>query len=207
MPRSGDVTRGLWPVGGEPGAQRAPRVVGISGSTQRPSRTTALIEALAAEAERRRAIDFTLFDLAGIGPGLGAFRRDELPAAGREALAAIEAADALIVGTPIHKGSYSGLFKHLFDFVDPSALAGKPVLLAATGGGRRHALAVEHQLRPLFGFFGALTLPTAVYASEEDMRGGLITEPVTRDRARQAAAELAAFAVPRAASPALARVA
>lgn len=27
---------------------------------------------------------------------------------------------------------------------------------------------VEHQLRPLFGFFTAHTLPTAVYASDRD---------------------------------------
>ena len=78
------------------------------------------------------------------------------------------AADALIVGSPVYKGSYTGLFKHLFDFVEPEALAGKPVILTATGGGPRHALVVEHSLRPLFGFFTALTIPTAIYASDQD---------------------------------------
>lgn len=168
-------------------------VVGFSGSTRRPSRTTAIIEAVARDLARRRDIAFDLFDLAEIGPGIGAFSRDALPDAGRAALAAIEAAEALIVGSPIYKGSYSGLFKHLIDFLEPAALLGKPVVLTATGGGRRHALAVEHQLRPLFGFFSALTLPTAVYAADEDFRDGAIHDPVTRDRIRQAAAELAAY--------------
>src|SRR3954471_22141706 len=45
------------------------------------------------------------------------------------------------------EGSYTGLFKHLFDLVNPGALADKPVVLTATGGGPRHALVVEHQLR------------------------------------------------------------
>ena len=44
---------------------------------------------------------------------------------------------------------------------------GKPVILAATGGTPMHGLMTEHQLRPLFGFFKALTLPTAVYALEQ----------------------------------------
>lgn len=173
------------------------RIAGVSGSTRRPSRTTALVEALGREVGRRREIAFDLFDLAEIGPGLGAFSRDALPAAGRAALQAIEEADALIVGSPIYKGSYSGLFKHLIDFVEPAALAGKPVLIGATGGGRRHALAVEHQLRPLFGFFSALTLPTAIYASDEDFRDGVLHDPVTLERIRQAAGELADHARPR----------
>jgi FMN reductase len=171
------------------------RIVGVSGSTRRPSRTS-LIETIGLEVARRSGASFTLFDVAEIGPGLGAFSRNELPAAAIHALEAIETADALIVGSPIYKGSYTGLFKHLFDFVDPLALAGRPVIVTATGGGRRHALAVEHQFRPLFGFFSALTLPTAVYASDEDFRDGVIADPVTLDRIRQAAAELVAHAVP-----------
>ncbi|MFJ1284509.1 NAD(P)H-dependent oxidoreductase, partial [Acinetobacter baumannii] len=66
----------------------------------------------------------------------------------------------------------TGLFKHFFDLLDPTALRGKPVLLTATGGGDRHALIVEHQLRPLFGFFEAYSLPTAIYATERDFADG-----------------------------------
>ena len=42
----------------------------------------------------------------------------------------------------------------------------------ATGGGDKHALVVEHQLRPLFAFFEAATLPTAVYANAADFSDG-----------------------------------
>ena len=48
------------------------------------------------------------------------------------------------------------------------------MVLTATGGGDRHALIVEHQLRPLFGFFEALTLPTAVYATDKDFTDGVL---------------------------------
>jgi FMN reductase len=33
---------------------------------------------------------------------------------------------------------------------------------------------VEHQLRPLFGFFEALTMPTGIYASDRDFADGVL---------------------------------
>ncbi|WP_425277480.1 NAD(P)H-dependent oxidoreductase [Methylobacterium nodulans] len=104
---------------------------------------------------------------------------------------AIEGADGLIVGSPVYKGSYSGLFKHVIDFLAPEALAGKPVAIAATGGGARHALMVEHQLRPLFGFFTAHVAPTAVYAGEAEIQDGVVTDPGVAARVVAAATELA----------------
>lgn len=187
-----DIRRSWWPV--TPRQAGRLRVVGLSGSTRRPSRTTALVEAVIGEVSCRREVDAEFHDLAGIGPGLGAFSRAELPDAALRALSAMEGADAIVVGTPIYKGSYAGLFKHLFDFVDPAALAGMPIVLTATGGGRRHALAIEHQLRPLFGFFSALTMPTTVYASDEDFVDGSLQDPVTLARVGAAAAELARHA-------------
>ena len=77
----------------------------------------------------------------------------------------IERADLLIVGTPVYRGSYTGAFKHVFDLVRHDRLRGTPVILTATGGSQMHGLVTEHQLRPLFGFFGALSLPTTVYAT------------------------------------------
>jgi len=185
----------------------APRLVGLSGNTRRPSKTRALVEQIGREVLRQQSMRFEMHDLVEAGPGLGAFSREELPARAEAILKAIEGADVLIVGSPVYKGSYSGLFKHLIDFVDAGALAGVPVVLAATGGGRRHALVVEHQLRPLFGFFSALTLPTSVYASDEDFKDGELTDPVTLARVREAASEVARFARPASRRPVLTRVA
>ena len=58
--------------------------------------------------------------------------------------------------------------KHLFDLLDGKALVGRPVLLSATARAKQHALMIEHQWRPLFGFFNALTLPFGIFATEED---------------------------------------
>ena len=98
-------------------------------------------------------------------------------------LAAVEAADALIVGTPVYRASFTGLFKHFFDFVEQTALVDVPVLLAASGGSDRHALVLEHQLRPLFSFFQAQTWPMGVYPTDRDFtRQYTIHSEALRDR-------------------------
>ncbi|MET7247761.1 FMN reductase [Methylobacterium sp. EM32] len=170
---------------------RPARIVAFSGNVRRPSRTRALVEAVAAELGRRRPIDLKVFDLAEVGTGLGATTRQALPLPIAHMIEAIEGADALIVGSPVHNGSYSGLFKHVIDFLEPAALAGKPVALTATGGGPRHALMVEHQLRPLFGFFTAHVAPTAVYAGEAEIENGVVTDERVAERVAAAASELA----------------
>ncbi|ACA16641.1 NADPH-dependent FMN reductase [Methylobacterium sp. 4-46] len=170
---------------------RHPRIVAFSGNAHRPSRTRVLVEAIAAELARQRRIELKVLDLVDAGPGLGVTSRDALPLPAARLIEAIEGADGLIVGSPVYKGSYSGLFKHVIDFLAPDALVGKPVAIAATGGGPRHALMVEHQLRPLFGFFTAHVAPTAVYAGEAEIQDGAVTDARVAERVAAAATELA----------------
>jgi FMN reductase len=98
----------------------------------------------------------------------------------REVLDALTAADGVIAVTPIFNASYNGLFKSFFDIIDESSLVDKPVLLGATGGTPRHSLALEHAIRPLFGYLRALVVPTAVYASTEDFAGDVLHERIAR---------------------------
>lgn len=86
----------------------------------------------------------------------------------RPVVDAVTGADALVVVTPIFKASYPGLFKAFVDGLEPDALTGKPVLLAATGGTARHSLAIDFALRPLFAYLQAMVVPTGVFASPHD---------------------------------------
>lgn len=107
--------------------------------------------------------------MGAIAPQLaGSVWRSQLPDAVEQQLAAVEQADVLVVSSPVFRGSYPGLFKHFFDLINQDALIDKPVLLAATGGSERHSLVIDHQLRPLFSFFQARTLPLGVYATDKD---------------------------------------
>lgn len=165
-------------------------IVAVTGSLQRPSRTLVLVEALLAELGRQLPIQVRLIELGTVGPKLaGALYRSQLPADVEADLAAIESADALLVASPVYRASYTGLFKHLFDFVHHEALIDVPVLLAATGGSDRHALVIDHQLRPLFSFFQARTLPVGVYASEADFNAYEIGSPALNERIQLAIAK------------------
>jgi len=173
-------------------------IVAIAGSVHRPSRSRALAEALAAATLNRVDARLETFDLIDIGPGLGAaFTREQLSAEARRAVEAVEQADAVIAVSPVYKGSYTGLFKHLIDFITPATLLNKPVIIGATGGGQRHGLVVEHQLRPLFGFFSALTVPTSVYASDSEFTNGYPSDALLLERIELASAQLAALVLGR----------
>jgi FMN reductase len=175
-----------------------PNVVVFSGNTHRPSKSRTLAHHLGQALRERRSVTISFLDLVDAGRGLGAaFHRKELTPEALGVVEAIEQADALIVTTPVYNGSYAGLFKHAFDLVDPLRLVDRPVLIGATGGGHRHALVVEHQLRPLFGFFSALTVPSAVYASEGDFSDGRLSDSLLLSRASQAVDQLAALLLSR----------
>lgn len=148
------------------------KVTAIVGSTSAPSRTRVLVDAIVGSLESSQPIEVTWVELATLAPHIGPIvSHDGLPPEGKAAIQAIEGADLLIAASPVYKGSYTGLFKHLIDFVHPEALVGKPTLLAATGGSDRHALVVDQELRPLFSFFRTQTVPSAVFASDADFEG------------------------------------
>ena len=119
----------------------------------------------------------------------------------RVALDTVTSADGVVAVTPTFSGAYSGMFKNFFDVVDEDALNGVPVLLAATAGTARHSLTLEHTVRPLFAYLGAVTVPTAVFAATEDFgrSGGSTTQDGTPLAARveRAAGELASLMVGR----------
>jgi FMN reductase len=163
------------------------RVVGVSGSLKAPSRTIALVDAIIGSIGEHLDVEPLHIRINEVGPSFaGTLKRSELPDAVEAALQAIESADVLVVASPVYRASFTGLFKHLFDFVDQYALVDTPILLAATGGSERHALIIEHQFRPLFGFFQALTLPVGVYAHDSDFTDYQISSIRLQERLEKA---------------------
>jgi len=171
-----------------------PRLVAVSGNTRRPSRCRTLTNAITARIAELVRVEIRIIELVDLGPGFAAsFERAELPPRLLSAIEAVETADVLVAVSPVYNGSYTGLFKHFLDFVGSGTLVGKPVVIGATGGGPRHTLVVEHQLRPLFAFFNALTIPTAVYAEDASFTSSTLTDPVVMRRVEMAAAQVAAI--------------
>ena len=64
------------------------------------------------------------------------------------------------------------------------------MVLSATGGSERHALVLDHGLRPLFAFFSADIVATGVYATETDFTEYQPSSPALLSRIDRAALEL-----------------
>ena len=152
------------------------KLLAINGSlTAPPSRTRMVLDTALAgakaydpdvETEVLELREFALEFCDGRAP-------DDYNSDTRRALALVEEAEAYLVATPIYRATYTGALKNLFDLVPDGAhgrdpLRGKVVGLLATGGSDHHYLALEHQLRPLFAFFGAHIPARVIYASSKD---------------------------------------
>lgn len=174
------------------------RIVAVSGGLQRPSKSAALAAHLLGLIADEVLCQPHLIEIGELAPQLaGAVWRSQLPDTVEQALAAVEQADVLVVVSPVFRGSYTGLFKHFFDFIHQDALINKPVFLAATGGSERHALVIDHQLRPLFSFFQACTLPLGVYATDKDFVAYRLHDEAVIERARLAVQRAMPWLAPR----------
>jgi FMN reductase len=168
---------------GAPAGRGVLNVVVVNGSPSAKSKTAGLAKLIVDTvstilAGDGVAVHSTSIDVYRLGPGFtGAIEREGIASDIELTLRQAEEADLLIAASPVFRGSYTGMFKHFFDLVDQYAVANKPVLLAATGGGDHHALVLEHALRPLFGFFQAMTAPVAIYASSTDFDGTIPLTP------------------------------
>lgn len=88
-------------------------------------------------------------------------------------IAALESAGALILATPVYRGSLTGSLKNLLDLTPVPTLQGKVVGLVAMGASDHHFLGAERHLRDVLAFFGAVVMPVAVYLTNRDFEDGV----------------------------------
>lgn len=163
-------------------------LVTINGSPNETSKTGTLIQLAVSAVVERVDVEVTEVRPYALGPRFtGAANRDEVGEEVEVVLRTIEEADLLVVGAPVFRGSYPGMFKHLFDLIDQYALEDMPVLLMATGGSERHSMVLEHQLIPLFSFFQAHIVPVTVYGSAGDFIDTTLYNPPVLGRIERAA--------------------
>ena len=172
-------------------------VVVVSAGLSTPSSTRLLADRLAAStAEALEEVEVVHVELRDLAHDLTDHLLTGFPSPRlASALAQVGDADGVIAVTPVFSASYSGLFKTFFDVLEPGALDGTPMLVAATAGTARHSLVLDHALRPLFSYLRAVVVPTGVFAATDDFgsAGTDLDARITR-----AAGELATLAGKRA---------
>lgn len=160
------------------GLSEAMKVISVLGSVTSPGRMhRALNEAL----DRTGEAEISRVDLAELEIGLAdGTPLDQLEDDTAEVIGAIAAADAVVLATPVYRGSMTGALKNLLDLTPVEALRGKPVLIVAMGATDHHSLGVERHIRDLLSFFGALPLPVDVYLTSADFSDGAPREDAGR---------------------------
>jgi FMN reductase len=172
------------------------RCLGVAGSITSPSRSGALV-ARALELLRADGAETTLLDLSQL-PAEGLLGRRREPTVD-EALALVSSVEALVLGTPIYRATYTGQLKSFFDLLPTDALVGRVAGFIATAAAPGHLLAIDHGLRPLVASLGGLGAARAVYVTNAELGefpAGPLPEPVDA-MVRALVEELAALVVGR----------
>ena len=138
-------------------------IVGVVGNPRPRSRTYQMVSAVAdafaaASGGRVEAV----IDLVELKGWLFDYGAPQLAAA----LERVLGADVLVMGSPVYKATYTGLLKAFCDHIIQGQLAGKLALPTMMGGAYNHALAVEHELRPLLVELGATCATPGLYVLE-----------------------------------------
>jgi MsuE subfamily FMN reductase len=171
-------------------------LLGISGSRSTPSKSRVAVEAALDFAAGANCDVYT--DLVSLDECWLEFCDGRDPSQYRETTRSvidrIVSADALIVASPIYRGSYTGALKNLFDLIPGDALEGKPVGLIATAGSPHHFLAIEQELKPLMGYFRAIVVPRAVFAHDAHFQDGVLADETVAERLTQLAETVVATA-------------
>ncbi len=153
-----------------------PDLLVVLGSTTPPGRLHLAVEGAIGRAAARGA-SAELLDLGTVALGFAdgtppAETADDTAAT----IAALESAHALILATPVYRGSMTGALKNLLDLTPVPALRGKVVGLVAMGASDHHFLGAERHLRDVLAFFGAVVAPVAVYLTNADFADGVPVE-------------------------------
>ncbi|WP_435334537.1 NADPH-dependent FMN reductase [Haloarchaeobius sp. TZWWS8] len=128
-----------------------PTVLAVCGSLRETSYTrTALLHALAAAETAGAETD--LLDLAKAD--LPVFDPDEDDQGATEYVRQVREADAVILGTPVYHGSYSGALKNFHDFCSFDEYEDTAVALLATAGGGSYGPTLGHLRSTVRGVHG-----------------------------------------------------
>lgn len=173
-------------------------IVGLAGPVGPSRRTTTLVGAVLVVVAARLGCPTRLIDL----------QDDRLPpcdgrapdAYGSEAdavIAAVRAAPALVIGTPVYRATFSAVLKNALEVIPPDAFAGIPALMVVSGGSRDHYLVADYALRPVLAHIGVDVLATPLYVDPPLMPDGTIGAELEATIAVRAAELAAAVEVQR----------
>ncbi len=174
------------------------RLLAVVGAVTPPGRLDAAVREAAGHARATAGVSASVLSLGdhrvsfADGRPLDRFGDDTARVVGE-----VGAADAVLLASPVYRGSFTGALKNLLDLTPVEALRGKPVGIVAMGATQHHYLGVDWHLRAVLAWFGALAAPTSVYLESRHFKDGKLAD----DAARAALLDLVGALVAMAAYP------
>lgn len=168
-------------------------LLGIVGSLSTPSKTRQAVEIALQAATDEFGIETNVLHLAeyDLEPADGR-KLEEYTGDTARALQQIIESKAFLIGTPVYRGSYSGILKNLFDLIPrgkwqskEAPFENRPLGLIATGATDHHYLSVAHELGPIAAFFGAYPVGSGVYINNQQFEDNRITDDAITRRLQQ----------------------
>jgi FMN reductase len=158
------------------------RITCVLGSATPPGRLRRALSEALDRAASSGAAELELIDLAERRIAFADGRPlDALDDDTESVVTALAHADAVVLATPVYRGSMTGTLKNLLDQVPVDVLREKPTAIVAMGGSDHHFLGVERHLRDVLAFFGAHSLPNAAYLSGREFADGAPSERAERE--------------------------
>ncbi|RRV16519.1 NADPH-dependent FMN reductase [Pseudomonas saudiphocaensis] len=143
-------------------------VVSLAGSPSQRSRSGVLLD-LAGDWLQQRGIEVVRYGVRDFPAEDLLHGRFDSPLVQRF-IEHVQAADGVLIATPVYKASFSGALKTLLDLLPERALAHKVVLPMASGGSVAHMLAVDYALKPVLTALKAQEMLHGVYAVDAQIR-------------------------------------
>ena len=169
-------------------------IAAVLGSVTPPGRLSSAING-ALERAAANGHQMQLFDLGSLrldfADGRTASEHDDDSAF---LIEAISRADAVLLASPVYRGSFTGALKNLLDLLPVESLQGKPVGIVAMGATPHHFLGVDFHLRDVLAWFGALVAPSSVYLTSADFVDGKLA-PAAAEQLEALVLTIAALAV------------
>lgn len=153
----------------------------VVGAVTAPGRLNAAIAYAVEHASAQQGVTASLLSLADYrisfadGRPLDRFTDDTA-----RVVAALAEADAVLIASPVYRGSFTGALKNLLDLTPVDALRSKPIGIVAMGATLHHYLGVDWHLRAVLAWFGALVAPTSVYLESTHFQDGKLTDQGAR---------------------------
>ncbi len=171
------------------------RLVAVVGAVTPPGRLNAAIQYAVEQASAHPGVVATLLNLGDYRVSFADGRpSDRFTDDTARVVAMLAEGDAVLIASPVYRGSFTGALKNLLDLAPVETLRSKPVGIVAMGATLHHYLGVDWHLRAVLAWFGALVAPTSVYLESAHFQDGKLADPGARAALDQLVTALLAMA-------------